>query len=164
MVQSVQERSDIFIEGNTARWEINLEGEIKGKYVGTFRFKCFLNPLESIAANREYRELIGVSPTMAPEHESFMAYAITQLKYRVIEFPPFWSTGQSFNGDLPDTNILSAVLDAAISAEVKYKKILKEKKENAIKVASKALEEKLLESHELTKGKNNEEEDEADTD
>ena len=140
------ERADLIIEGNTATWEMRLEGDIHGTYVGAFRFKCYLSPLQQIAANREYREILGPNPSFASEHESFLAYALTQLKYRIITAPPFWASQSpaSLAGDIADENIISAVLDAALGAEIKYKSQLKKKKLDAV-ARAKAATEKLME-------------------
>ena len=133
--------SDISIDNNTAVWTMREEGDVNGTYIGTFKFKCFLTPLQQIAANREQRELLGSNPTLAGEHESFLAYALTQLKYRIVEAPPFWTTqGSTYNGDLADENIIGKVLDKAIASELKYKDSLKKKKADAIERAKKAAE------------------------
>lgn len=137
-----KERTDIIIEGNTATWEMKVDGIINGTYTGTFRFRCYLTPTQQIAASREMREMLGPQMTMAPEHESFLAYALTQLKQRIISAPPFWSS-QSVPGDLPDENVISLVLDAAIGAELKYKKQLAQRKLEAIERAKQAAERML---------------------
>src|ERR1035441_601612 len=125
------DESKIFIEGTEATWRINEEGPINGKYIGAFKFRCFLTPTQRIAANREYRELLGGNPTLTPEHEDSLAYALTQLKYRVISYPPFWEgEDKPILGDIADTNIISLVLDAAVAAEMKYRKQLDEKRKN----------------------------------
>ena len=132
------------IEGDVAIWPMREEGKIKGTYVGTFKFRCYLTPMQQIAQNREYRELLGnSSPTLADEHTSFMAYALSQLKQRVIEAPPFWSENKhvsGMDGDIPDEEIVEAVLNAAITAEVNYKKALADSKEKSIKRAEKGAE------------------------
>lgn len=139
--QNDQNRSDIIIENNVASWDINLLGDINGTYVGTFKFRCYLTPTQQIAANREYRELIGPHPTFAPEHESFLAYALTQLKYRILSAPPFWnSVVGGTPGDIPDENVLTAILDAAVSAETKYRGLLKKRTESAINRSKSILE------------------------
>jgi hypothetical protein len=138
-----EERTDIVIEGNTATWEIRLDGDINGTYMGQFRFKCFLSPTQKLAASREYRQLLGENPTLALTHEDNLAYALSQLKHRVISAPPFWtSTAQQsgMSGDIPDENVIMAVLDAAIGSELKYMTHLKKKKEEAIGRAKKAAE------------------------
>lgn len=137
-------RSDIQINGYQATWTMKLEGDVQGTYSGNFTFRCFLNPLQTIAANREYRELLGPNPTSAPEHESFLAYSLTQLKYRIISAPPFWNStiqDSAMAGNIPDENIISAVLSAAIDSEILYKSQLKSRKEAALKTANAAVDE-----------------------
>lgn len=143
MAEQDSERSDIIIEGNTATWEIKLEGDINGTYLGNFRFRCYLTPTQRLAASREYRELLGANPTLAETHIDNLAFALTQLKYRIISAPPFWTSSLSttnMSGDLPDENIIQATLDAAISAELKYKAQIKVKRSDAIQKAKKAAE------------------------
>lgn len=127
-------RSDIMIEGNTATWSFRLDGDIHGTYSGTFRFRCYLSPLQRIAADRERRELLGNHPEYASEHESFLAYSLTQLKYRIITAPPFWSSQNPgpMGGDIADENIINAVIDAAVGAEIKYREQLKKRKDDAL--------------------------------
>lgn len=140
---------DLLIQGNTATWEMKEEGPIEGTYKGTFVFRCFLTPTATLAVGREYRELLGRYADMATEDEAFLAYALTQLKYRVLKAPPFWTSAASsnFTGDIPDKNVLSKILYAAVEAEVKYKENMKEKREEIIGLAKKAAE-KLLEEKE----------------
>jgi hypothetical protein len=143
--QQSLDRADLIVEGNTATWDMRLEGDINGMYAGAFRFKCYLSPLQQIAANREFREIMGPNPTFASEHESFLAYALTQLKYRIISAPPFWASQNpaTLSGDLADENIISAVLDAALGAEIKYKSQLKKKKLDAVARAKAATEKRM---------------------
>lgn len=143
------ERSDLIIDGATASWDMRLDGDIQGTYIGVFKFKCYLTPLQQIAANREYRELMGPNPTYASEHESFLAYSLTQLKHRIISAPPFWASQNPamFSGDIADENIISAVLDAALSSELKYKSQLKKKRLDALERAQNSTE-KLMEVEE----------------
>lgn len=155
--ESSLERNDIIIEGNTATWDMRLEGNINGTYSGAFRFKCYISPLQQIAADRERRELLGPQPFAAGEHESLLAYALTQLKYRIISAPPFWESQNpaTLSGDIADENVITAVLDAALGAEMKYKSQLKKKKLDAISRAKSATE-KLMADEEA-----NEDEDES---
>lgn len=134
---------NVTFDGTTASWELRAEGPLNGTYTGKFKFRCFLTPTQRIAANREYRELLGSNPTLVPEHESFLAYALTQLKYRIIEAPPFWtSTSQSspYAGDIADENIITEVLNAAVEAEVQYQKQIKQRTLEALERAKKAAE------------------------
>lgn len=145
--------SDLQVVGGVSTWEMRADGDILGTYNGTFKFRCFLDPLDKIAAGREQRELLGESrswvATPEYEHESFLAYALTQLKYRIISAPPFWSSAgvnKTHEGNIPDEDILEKILDAAIRSELKYKMDIKKRKEAALKRANegaKALEEQL---------------------
>lgn len=134
--------SAISIDGNEATWRINDEGPINGKYLGTFKFRCFLTPSQRIAADRDFREMLGSNPSFAKEHEADLAFALTQLKYRVIAAPPFWDgeSEGSLKGDVADDNIISLILAAAVASELKYRRQLAEKKDTAIERAKKAAE------------------------
>jgi hypothetical protein len=139
-------RSDIIIEGNQAKWNILHVGAINGTYTGQFVFRCTLTPSQKIAANRDYREMLGPSPTFADEHVSFMAYALTQLKYRIVSAPPFWTSSQQLtgiDGDLEDEDVIEKVLDAAVHAQLKYKKQLEQEKKDAIEKAKAAAQRML---------------------
>lgn len=147
---------DIQLNGSIATWTMRAEGTISGTYSGTFVFRCYITPLQKIAAGREQRALLGESrswvETADYEHEAWLAYALTQLKYRIVSAPPFWGTSginKSHEGDVPDENILETVLDAAVRAELKYKTHLKKMKEDAITKANlgaKVVEEQLKEA------------------
>lgn len=135
-------KDDLKIEGDVATWEMRMEGSVKGTYVGVFKFRCYLTPLQNIAAGKEQRELLGSNMALATDHESFLAYALTQLKQRIISAPPFWSSttpNKALEGDLPDENVIEAVLDAAIRSEIKYKEDKKRKKEEGIARADAAI-------------------------
>lgn len=144
------ERKDIKIDGNIATWTMRMEGSIHGTYTGIFKFKCVLSPSQRISANARYREMLGANPTMAGEHESALAYALTQLEKRIVEAPPFWtSTVQEhgLKGDLEDDNIIMAALDAAITSEVLYRELLVKRKNEAIQRAKESAD-KLLNEQE----------------
>lgn len=158
--ETIFDDSTIFIEGTEATWRINEEGPINGKYIGTFKFRCILMPVGRIAANREYREMLGGNPTLTPEHEDSLAYALTQLKYRIISYPPFWEgedKSTPINGNIPDTDIIALILRAAVAAELKYRKQLDEKRKSAIQRAKEAAEK----IYEQQTAENKEEKDEG---
>jgi hypothetical protein len=142
-----EKNSDIQLDNDIAIWHMREEGLIRGTYAGTFKFRCFLTPTMKIAANREYREMLGPNPSMAGEHESELAWALSQLRQRVLEAPPFWQAGK-MAGDIEDANIIQTVLDAAIRAELKYVENLKERKEQQVKLAREAAEKFLKEQAE----------------
>lgn len=138
------DRTDIVIENHTATWDLKAEGAINGTYMGTFKFKCYLTPSETIAAGRERRSLLGDNAILATQKESFYAYALPQLKYRVISGPPFWEakTGQ-YSGDIADAEVMGMILDAALGAELKFNNEIKKRKTDAIERAKKAAEQML---------------------
>lgn len=139
------ENEDIRIEGDIATWEMRKEGDISGTYVGVFKFRCYLTPLQNIAAGREQRELLGSNMALATEHDAFLAYALTQLRQRIVQAPPFWSSAgvnKTHDGDIADEDILQLILDAAIRAEIKYKADRKKRKEEAIERANRFIEAK----------------------
>lgn len=138
------DRPDIVIENHVATWQLKAEGAINGTYMGTFKFKCFLLPSETVAAGRERRELLGENAILATQKESFYAYALPQLKYRVISGPPFWqSKDGGYAGDLADAEVMGAILDAALGAELKFSHEIKQRKTAAIERAKKAAEQIL---------------------
>lgn len=148
MKEELQTRSDVIIEGHQARFQLAAQGEINGTYSGEFVFRCYMSPSQQIAANRDMREMLGTNPTLADEHISFLAYALSQLKYRIISAPPFWAATKQINGlegDLVDEEIITQVLDAAIHAQLKYKSEINKRKLELIEKARKAAE-KMLDS------------------
>jgi hypothetical protein len=140
----------------TAIYTINEEGSVNGSYKGVFKLRAFLTPLETLEAGRIFRELLGPYGADAGEQDRFMAFCISQLQKRVIKGPPWWSTDSALMGNIPDSNILSLILDRSITAESVYKERLKAKKEEALKKAddaTKVIQERL-------EGKDKKEEDE----
>lgn len=135
------DRKDIVIENDIAIWKIEKEGFFNGTYAGIFKFRCFLSPSQILQAGREYRELLGPHELMAERHETLLAYALAQLKQRVLQAPPWWSAtiqNGTIAGDIPDEDVLTAILDAAWAAQVKYAHMLKKRKEDAITRAKRA--------------------------
>ena len=139
-------RPDITIENDIATWQIRTEGPILGTYAGTFKFRCYLTPSQTVAANRERREMLGENAILANDTDKFYALALTQLKYRIISGPPFWDANKDVNGysgDIPDQEVLTMVLNAAVDAEGKFKQQLNKKKLDAVEKAKKAAEQIL---------------------
>jgi hypothetical protein len=134
-------QNDIILNADgTALWTLREDGDtVLQTYIGPFTFKCFLNPLETLAAGRLYRELLGNNSGEAGEQERYTAFALSQLKFRVVKAPPFWNTDSIVAGNIPDTNIISLILDRAISSEVLYKEELKKKRADALKKAADAV-------------------------
>ena len=126
------EKSDIILNPDgTANFDLNADGEVLGTCRGLFTFKTFLTPLEQLGASKDYRNLIGPNPELSTDQDRFLAFCLAQLRYRVIKAPPFWKTGEAFDGNV-DKNIISIILDRAIEAESLYKAHLKEKRDKAL--------------------------------
>jgi hypothetical protein len=126
------ENTDIIITGSTAIWQMPLtQGDTLGTYSGRFEFRCFLSPTQMLEAGRIYRELVGNLGSLCSENDSNLAFCLSQLKFRVLRSPPFWSSSVSESGllgDIPDLNVLALILDSAIRAETLFKqKIAKER-------------------------------------
>lgn len=136
---------DLVIEHSTATWSMPMmDGELGGTYRGTFKFKCFLTPIEQLQVGRKYRALLGDLGSQASQTEGSLAFALTQLEVRVISAPPFWgSTSQEsgISGNLGDINVIMAVLNAAISAEELYKNNIQKEREAVLERSIKIAEE-----------------------
>lgn len=132
----------IDMSNSTASYEMNLTGEIGGTYMGLFKFKTILTPLQEIEADRDYRSLLGSNAELATTHIDMMCYTLAQLKHRIIEAPPFWNGENTrFPGSqIKDREILQAALEAAIIAETKYKNLIKKKNEEALNKLRKNIE------------------------
>lgn len=109
-----------FIE-QTVTFSINVVGKLsKDTYMGTFKVKCLLSPLEDIAADKRYRDLLGDNSHLAQEHIRQQAFALSQLEQRIIDMPPFWENNTLGGGHIKDVNVVLFVLDQAIEAQEKY--------------------------------------------
>jgi hypothetical protein len=130
-----------FNNDGTATYELNMDGDISGSYRGKFIFRCYLDPLSELAASRLFREIMGVNSQEMPETEKYLAWALAQLKYRIVKAPPFWRTENSIvDGNIFDKNVIMHVLDMATEAELLYRKNLKKKKEEALEKAQQAVQ------------------------
>lgn len=148
--------NDIILEGNVAIWRMQpVQGDLGGTYTGTFKFRTFLDPLRQLQAGKEFREYLGAQASQAPDSEANLAFALTQLKFRVISAPPFWTStlqDSGISGNVGDLNVIALVLDSAIRAETLYKeKIAKERDEaleRSIQAAEALLQKKAEEEKE----------------
>lgn len=133
------------IEGSEAKFDIAIDGNItKQTYIGKFKVKCLLSPLEEIEADKIYRELLGNNYHLSEDIIKQKAFALAQLKVRIIEYPPFWENDYIGGGHLPDSNVLMEVLDKAIEAQEKFiEGKIKEKKERT-ETLTKAIKNKTI--------------------
>jgi hypothetical protein len=146
MEQSKQ-NTDIILNGdNTSSWTFREEGELLGTYSGQFIFKCFLTPTEVLSAGRLYRELLGSDSGSATDTEKFLSFALSQLQKRIVKAPPFWTSALDLAGNIPDMDVLSLILDKAISSETLYRAFLKKRRDEALsqsKIATTGLQKRL---------------------
>lgn len=121
----------------TATFTINEEGLVQGSYKGSFALRCYLSPLDTLSAGRQFRDLLGQFGESAGEQDRYLAFCISQLSRRVIKGPPWWNTGDG-SGSIPDLNVLSLILDRCLTAEAAYKQRLVTKKTEALQKATQA--------------------------
>jgi hypothetical protein len=134
-----------FLE-QTAKFTVNITGRhSKNSYMGTFRVKCLLSPLEEIAADKRYRDLLGANSHLAQERIRQQAYALSQLEQRVIEMPPFWENDVIPGGHVQDDNVILDILDLAIEAQEKYIKDKEKELEERRKRLTKNIKKKKIE-------------------
>lgn len=122
---------EVDLDNATATFKIDLVGkQTQESYKGVFVVKCLLNPMDFINADKTYRQLIGGKPMEAHEHASALAFALSQLKYRVNKFPPFWENREMPGGHIDDDNIIIEVLNRALYAQERYVRLKKEEVDN----------------------------------
>lgn len=112
-------------------------------YTGPFKVKAGMSPFDELSAGRDMRALLGEHGVQAVDHEINIAYALSQLRYRIVEAPGFWSekARDGFGGADLDSNVILSILDYAIEAEVQSNKRLKEEAKRRLKDLEKSLEE-----------------------
>lgn len=141
------DNNDIIINGNTATWTMpRVDGELGGTYTGTFIFRCYLDPIRQLQAGKEYRSLLGDLSSQASVAEGQLAFALTQLKHRILSSPPFWSSTlqeSGIAGNIGDLNVIGLVLDAAILSESLFKEKIQKEREEILEHVIKAGEEAL---------------------
>jgi len=134
---------DMDIFSGTASFSVSIDASSnKQTYNGLFKVKCILSPLEYINSDSLYRELLGkTNPQMASEYVSNLCYALSQLKYRMIESPTWFKTDSvSLDGSDIDDKILMHILDLAVGAENEYRTKIEEKYSVAKEEVKKAVE------------------------
>jgi len=128
-------------ENGTADWNLQKMARDGNMYTGPFRFKTSMDPLSLLAADRDYRKLMGEHAAMADDMMHNMAFALAQLKQRVISSPPFWNDGSTdFGGGRTQYEVLQTVLDAAIAAQEKNEERLRDRSSQMAENIRKTLE------------------------
>lgn len=118
----------------TAEFFVNLEAAAdKSTYKGHFKVKCVLSPLDYIQSDATYRELLGkTNPQFANDYVAQLAYALSQLKYRIISNPSWFDNNiNGIKGSNVDDKILLYILDKAIQSEEDYRNGIEEKYKKA---------------------------------
>jgi hypothetical protein len=134
-----------FVE-QTATFSINVVGKLtKDSYMGTFKVKCLLSPLEEIAADKRYRDLLGDNSHLAQNHIRQQAFALSQLEQRIIDMPPFWENDTLGGGHIKDVNIVLHILDQAIEAQEKYVGVKEKELKDRQKRLTKGIKSKKIE-------------------
>lgn len=123
---------DIDVDNAISTFRIDLVGiNTQESYKGVFKVKCLLTPYDTIAADKLYRDLIGGKISEAHPHATSLAFALSQLKYRVIKYPPFWKNTQLLGSHIVDHNILMEVINIALYSQQEF---LKMKKDEALRI------------------------------
>jgi len=128
----------MIIEGTTATFDIAIQDDelTMETYMGNFKVKCFLHPLEIIRADRIYRELIGpINSMMAGDTAQNYAFAISQLSVRLIDYPDFFKNPNApdlLGSHMPE-KVLIGVLNNSIDAETEFRAQQKKTFENTQK-------------------------------
>jgi hypothetical protein len=147
------ENTEMTIEGSTATWVMpRTDGELGGTYTGSFQFRCYLNPIQILQAGREYREFLGSLGAQASITEGHLAYALSQLKYRILKAPPFWTSTlqeSGIQGNIGDLNVILVILDAAMDAEKIFKENAAKERESLLDRAIAAGEQRLAEQNKV---------------
>ena len=114
--------SDFRLEGSKAYFDYHGVGKKTNEtYMGEFCVKCIMSPLDHIKADRLYRELIGsVNPHLASKESQNYAFALSQLKYRIIGEMPEFFKNKELNGGHLDSHVLIEIVNMAIDAEEFY--------------------------------------------
>jgi len=138
------------ITDSHATFEINIIGQsTKQTYLGEFKVICLLSPMSVLEADKLYRTLLGAEGSLyASERAKNLAFALSQLKYRVVSSPPFWDNRKLGGSHIPDDNVIIEIINLAIEAEEKY---LQEKEEEAEKLQERlkeAFDTKVIEKEE----------------
>lgn len=130
----------------TAKFDINILGETTGQtYIGTFEVNCVLSPLEEIELDKTYRSLLGeVAINLANQRAKDLAFALSMLKVRLTDYPPFWD-GRFIGGEnVKDYNVLFEIADLAVKAANMYNEKQQKEVEEIRQKLTKAIKTKRI--------------------
>lgn len=137
--------SEFRFDGSVAEFDLYGVGEdTNTTYMGIFKVKTIVTPYDYIRADRLYRELLGqVNPHLASKEAQNYAFALSQLKVRVLESPDFFKN-KDIDGAHLDRNILIQIINLAIDAQEEYKKTLTDKLKNMQKMLADKIKNKQI--------------------
>jgi len=122
-------------DDSLASFNLNTIGtSTKNTYIGQFKVKTILSPMEFIKADRLYRELLGPNLHYASSRVQNYAFALSQLKFRIVEFPPFWEDRELNGSHIKDDNIALEIMELAAESEELYRKERDEQAEEIQKI------------------------------
>ncbi len=110
-------------------------GSVSGEfYEGIFEVRKVLTPSQKAMADVERRNFLG-NPERGAEIDpevSELAFAISQLKVRVIKGPTWWNSSNGLKSFVDD-NVLVELTNAVLQVELDFKAEIKAKAEAAKK-------------------------------
>jgi len=143
----MEPKNDINFHMGTATFNISMEAAAsKTKYQGMFKVKCVLSPLHYIQSDSMYRELLGkTNPQFASEYVSQLSYALSQLKYRIIDSPAWFKNQETgIDGSNIDDSILLYVLDKAVECESEYREGMEDRYKKAMEAVRTSIDDGSL--------------------
>jgi hypothetical protein len=138
-----KKHSFTFNEDGTVTFRISEIGDrSRTTWSGIFRVKGGLSPFDELLAGKDMRSLLGIEAATATDHEINLAFALSNLKYRIIDAPDFWiaKSREGYGGADLDNNIIMLVLEMAINAEVETRKRLRKEARQRLDELEKALD------------------------
>lgn len=127
----------------TAEFYVNQIGSAdKSTYKGMFKIKCVIGPIQFINSDALYRKLLGESnPQYASDLAGRLAYAISQLKYRISDCPDWFKSENGMYGSEVQDNILLYVFDKCVEAEMIYREEMEKRAKEAKKEVVESVDE-----------------------
>ena len=143
------------ITETTATYPMNLVGSRTGEtYIGEFKFKCLLTPIEKIEADKQYRKLLGENMIMASDTAKSLAFALSQLQFRILEAPPFWDSRVLGGSHIMDDNIIIEAFNKSVEAEEQFMEAVQKKAKEIEERLQKAIKSKQIEKEEEVESPN----------
>jgi hypothetical protein len=122
----------------SAIFDINIIGDESGNpYTGSFKVRTLLTRRQRAAADEIRRDFIGTNPEGASKQVAIDGFVVGQLAVRVLDAPDFFKNAGVGGQNLPDFNVLEAILEKAILAEEERKSKLIKQADDATEILKK---------------------------